>query len=52
MNYTMFDTWESNNDGVVKAIAANEIDIYYGILNLVVDRTPYYTPILQIVKFE
>lgn len=33
-------------------IAENEIDMFFGIIGLSIDREPYYTPVIQLFKFE
>lgn len=54
VQFQIYNQWVLNQTygGIVKAIAEDEIDIFYGILGLSIDRIPYYTPILPLNRFE
>lgn len=54
LQFIEYNTWALNISygGAVTAIAEHEIDIFFGVIGLSVERTPFYTPIIQLFKFE
>lgn len=54
MTFKLYNQWVLNQTygGIVKAIAEDEIDIFYGILGLTIERAQYYTPIFPLNRYE
>lgn len=49
-----YDDWLSNATygGIVKAIAEDEIDVFFGLIGFVAERSSYYSPVIQLTTYE